>query len=234
VIDDAPKNRSEGRFAAIRPGLVRLAWVAGVGVAVALPLAVRAGWEGQLEMAAARVAASEGDLEAQMLHLGRAARWRLPLARHDEEAIDALLSLGEQLEAKGPEARETALVAYREVRRALLATRAWGVPQRDAFERANRRIAALMAAQEREFASDLSTSGDQEAWHLERLSQVPGPSSWKANLAALGFVGWVATAVGFVLFSVDAQGRLRPRPAIRWGATMLVLLVAWMILTRVA
>lgn len=230
--DERPRPK-RGRFKP-GPGLVRAAWILGVALAVLAPLFGRAAWEGRAEMEAAQAAAAQGDLEGQMRHLGRAARWRLPLARHDEEAIAALLALGEQLEARGPEARETALVAYREARRALISTRAWGVPQPEALQRANERIAALMAAQELEFSSDLSTTGEQEAWHRAKLFELPGPTPWRANLAALAFVAWVGVTVGFILFAIDAHGRLRPRPAVRWGILVLLLLVAWMVLTRLA
>lgn len=227
-------GREGGGRAQLRAGLVRLVWVVGIALAVLAPLGLRAAWEGRAEMEAARRAAASADLQGQILHLGRAARWRMPLARHDDEAIDALMSLGEQLEARGEEGRMDALRAYREARRALLATRSWGVPEPESFERANARIAALMALQEADYSSDLSGEGEQEAWHLERLSEVPGPRPGLANAAALSFVAWVVAVVGFVVFAIDAQGRVRARPAVRWGVVALALMVGWMVLTRVA
>jgi len=62
------------------------------------------------------------------------------------------------------------------------------------------------------------------------LDRDPGPVPWRANLAALSFVGWVVASGGFVLRGLDGDGRLRPRPALRWGGVSVLLLLAWAIL----
>jgi hypothetical protein len=201
---------------------------------VLTPLAVRVAWEGHAELEAAEQARAEELLAQEIEHLGRAARWRLPVASHDEIALERLLVIGEEQEALGDAGIQTALMAYREVRRALLATRSWGIPHEDLFARANQRIAALMAIQERAFGTDLSGRGEQEAYHLELLERVPGPDPLRANLAALAFIAWIVASGGFVLRALDAHGRLRPRPALRWGAASLLLLIAWMVLLRFA
>ena len=213
---------------------MRAAIVAGLVVGIMAPLAGRVAFEGSAELEAAAGARAEEDIDAEIEHLGRAARWRLPLASHDERALDRLLEIGAEYEAKGVEGTQRALAAYREVRRALLATRAWGVPHEDRFELANAHIATLMAAQEQRFGTDLSGGKDAEAYHLELLDRVPGPNPWLANAAALSFMMWVVAVGGFLLRAIDAHGHLRPRPALRWGGLSLIALVAWMILLRVS
>ncbi len=209
-------------------------WSVAVGGAFAVPVVVRVGWEGHdaLDRAAQAQRAEDDDLQIEML--GRAARWRMPGLGHDEEALAQLVALGEAAESQGADARPRALAAYREVRRALLATRAWQVPHRDVFDDVNVRIARLMAAQEEAFGTDVGGQGDPYSYHLQLLQDVPGPDPVRGNLAALSFLGWLAAGVGFVVLGIDAKGRVRPRPAARWGVLSLVLLVAWAVLLATA
>ena len=225
--DEAARPR--GRVALRRIGLLVAA-----GGALAIPVAVRVSWEGRAELDLADAAAEEEDADAEIEHLGRAARWRMPLLSHDEEAIDRLLQLGTDAESRGDEGRQTALAAYREARGALLATRTWGVPQRDVFDDVNVRIATLMAEQEADFGTDVGGTGDPYTYHLALLEEVPGPDPWRANFAALAFVGWIVATVGFVLRGIDARGHLRPKSAVRWGVAAVVLLAAWALLLRYA
>jgi hypothetical protein len=198
------------------------------------PVLVRVAWEGRAELQRADAAEADGDTEAEIEHLGRAARWRMPILGHDETAIDRLLVIGTNAESEGDDGRQTALVAYREVRRALLATRTWGVPQREVFDDVNQRIATLMAEQEADFGTDVGGTGDPYTYHLKLLQEVPGPDPWRANVAALAFLGWIVATAGFVLRAIDAKGHLRPKSAVRWGAASVLLLAAWAVLLRFA
>ncbi len=223
-------DAGRGSRLAVRRAAWRLGWVGLLAAAVLAPFAIRAAWEGRAELAAAELAAAEERRDDEIVHLGRAARWRLPLASHDEVALERLMVRGHEHEQRGVEGRLDALAAYREARRAILATRGFGLPEADRFHAANERIAALMAEQERDLGMDLSGKEDQEAYHLALLEQVPGPDPTRSGLAALAFLSWVIASAGFILRALDAQGRLRPRPALRWGGASLLLLVAWVAL----
>lgn len=225
---ERPDDRSVGRLRGLRPTLM----VVAVLVVTLVPLVLRVAWEGRAELVAAEEAAGIGDFEAEVIHLGRAVRWRLPIAGHDEEALERLVALGTAREAAHED--QLALMAYREARRAILATRAVGLPHEETFHDLNRRIARLMAEQERQFDTDLSGVGDPYAYHLALLEAVPGPNPVRGHLAAWAFVGWLVATAGFVLRALDARGRLRLRSAVRWGLASLATLVAWAVLLRFA
>ncbi|TPV93976.1 MAG: hypothetical protein B7733_17495 [Myxococcales bacterium FL481] len=227
---------SAGSSGASRPaGAGRAAVIWGGGIALALaamlvPVVVRVGVEGHAELERAREMARSGTFHDQVLHLGRAARWRLPIARHDELALAKLIELGEAHEAMGPDGHARALVAYREARRALLATRTVDVADPARLAHANRRIAVLMAAQERALEMRAGAEPGREDHHLAALSVMPESDPGRSRWAAVAFVAWVAASVGFVVTGVDARGRLRAKQAVRWGMGVVALLVAWILL----
>jgi hypothetical protein len=189
-----------------RGRLWRAAWAALVLIGVATPLLLRVAWEGRAELAAADVAAAEGRIDLEIVHLGRAARWRAPLVGHDDEALARLMRVGADAEAEEG-GTQTALSAYREARGALLATRAWGLADPALYEQANARIAALMAAQEQVFGTDLSRTGASEAYHRELLAQAPtGDPAWPSLL-------WLALLAG--LAALLSWGGRTPAPSSR-------------------
>lgn len=215
-----------------RARLWLVAKIVGAVVLLAAPIWGRAFAEGRAEVAAAEAARDQGELEDAAVHYGRAARWRTPLARHDELAVAQLLSMGDAAAAAGE--RDRALAAYREVRGALLATRVFGVPQRASFERANDAIAELMAEQEREYGTDVGGTGDPESFHRELLADVPGPNPVLSALASVLFVLFVLSVVGMFRYGLDEQTKPVPRHAVRFGVAIVVSLVGWLVLLRLS
>lgn len=203
-------------------------------IAVWLPLWLRVAVEGQHELERARRARAQHEPSREIEHLGRALRWRAPLLDHDERALDRLWTIGQQQRDRGAAGRPMALMAYREVRRGLLATRVWGIPHRERWVQANEHIAALMAEQELALGIGGDSPTDPADHHRAQLERVPGPEPVRGTLAALAFVGWIAAVVGFLLRGLDRAGRLRPRPALRWGLGAVLALVAWTVLLAVA
>ncbi|MBV1859736.1 MAG: hypothetical protein KUG77_15090 [Nannocystaceae bacterium] len=195
------------------------------GVLIAVPVSIRAWVDGH---GALEEALSTPDVDLRIERLGHAARWRMPLASHDEEALDALVELGDHSEAT------VSVAAYREARRALLATRAWGLADPVRFEMLNERIALAMAIREEVEGTDVGGQGDPYAYHLQLLAREPGPEPMRAGVAAWAFVGWLGALVGFVGRGLDERGKLQAKPATRWGLAVLLLLAAWTVLLATA
>jgi hypothetical protein len=204
-----------------RGWLIRAAGAGIVVLGVAAPLLGRVAWEGQAELREADAAGERGRVDLEIVHLGRAARWRSPVSGHDEAALDRLMSIAWEARERGDS--QTALLAHREVRGALLATRGWSSLDEGLYHAVNGEIAAAMAAQERVFGTDLSGSGEAEAYHLALLEQArPVASPW-AVVASLAIV----TAVLGLVIGVTDRGVAR-RALVVLGALALVLAaVAW-------
>jgi hypothetical protein len=190
-----------------------------VVVLAVLPLVVRVAWEASAEMSAAAAAREAGDEETEVIHLGRALRWRLPLASHDEHAIARLLEIGETADDPA-----RALVAYREIRSGLLGSRALDLPHADTLHDVDARIATIMAAGD----------ADAEAVRLAELRVASDDSRVGKAVAALAWIAWVVASARFLMHGIDARGRLVPGVGTRSGLLALALLVGWMIAWRLA
>lgn len=183
-------------------------------------LFVRAWLDGRAQLRRADELAEAGDLDGEIRHLGRAARWRLPLFEQDEHARARLREIAER-EAEAGHV-DVALSAWRELRSALWATRTIDVADPEQLAAADAAIVELMVAQ-----ANASATGEPDSarWAAELERE---PSSRARSLgAAACFFAWLIACVGFFARGIDGKGRLLPRPALRWGAAVLVLLVAW-------
>jgi hypothetical protein len=213
-------EQAQPRIAA-RVGL-RLAAILGVIALLLAPLLLRTLVDGRAELVRAEAAAEAGDVDAEIRHLGRAARFHLPLASHDELALDRLQELARSAESAGEIV--TALAAWRELRSALISTRTIDVRRPERLHEANAAIVELMVAEAR--ASGRPSARDRWAEELEQDLEPRG----RSLLAALCFAAWLVSCVGFFARGVDAKGRLIPRPALRWGGSALLLLILWILL----
>lgn len=216
-----------GRF----QGLARrvFGWLL-VATFIAIPTYGRVSWELAAERERATAAEGVGD---RIIHLGRAARWKLPLASGDEAALDELMALGREHAAsaeKDVEARLVALASLREARAAILARRGpiqWAA-ERERLHELDVEIADLMALEELRWYGP--EHAKDAAWHLERLAVASSRTRPFAVFAALSFLVSVAGLVAFLLVGLDDRGRLR-RP---WGFVWLAITIggtaAWLLL----
>lgn len=160
--------------------------------------------------------------------LGRALRWYTPVTTTDREAIAELWRLGAEAEERGDAA--TALAAFRQIRRGILATRWLLVPNEDRLEAANARIASLMADQGALDARGRPADRPARvAEHEALLSRSPTPSPWLSLLAVIAFLAWVAAAFGGVYLGLDEQGSVRLRPLAACGGAWVLALAVWLI-----
>ena len=198
----------------------RAGWWALAVALVLLGSGLRAFIDGRAELAKAHEAELEAEIDEEIMHLGRAARWRLPFAGHDETALAGLESLATDADLDVT----ASLLAYREIRRALLATRTpWGVSDPQLLARADSAIVRLMADD-----SDPERE-DRLVIQLSEPRDAPNAGTW---LASLFFVAWLGALYGFFVRAIDEQAHLVRRSARIWGLLVLLTCMMWMLLTR--
>jgi hypothetical protein len=175
--------------------------VALVSIVLAL-VTIRVLWQSRAEWKAAESA--QGD--AQILHLGRAARAYTPGNPWARRAREALAEIGRS-------SKPEALAASQELRSAILATRSFYTPDRALLDEMNRRIAILMAAAEAD-AHPTEDTATREAWHAARLAQDDAPSVGWSLAALAGLAAWIGCAFAFFTRAIGEDDKLRKKPAL--------------------
>lgn len=215
------------------PSWTRKGAIVGVVVAaLAVPVCARAAIDGRAALEAAELARTEGDPEREIEHLGRAARWSMPVSRHDERARARLRELAiEAAEASPGEPSAEALAAWRELRRASLATRGWtgvqGVQDPEGLAEANAGILAQLEAQAE--ADPHAPDFDRARAQAELAADPLGPAIGWVHLSGLAFVGWMVACVGLVTRAWGPDGRIDRGPALRWALFAIFCGASWLL-----
>jgi hypothetical protein len=170
------------------------------------------------ELAEADRLLAASDVDGAIVHYRRAARWYAPGSPYHVRALERLTRVASRSEQAGD--RERALLAYRSVRGAIMATRSLYVPEPQRLAATNERIAALMSELPPP-GMDAGKSREQlRREHLALLTQLPGPDPFWTCVLLLGFFGWIAAALVFSARAIDAHDRWVRSEALRWGAVI--------------
>ena len=186
-----------------------------------LVMSARAVLEARAEAARADVALATGDLDEAIVRLRNTARWYAPFNFYASDALTRLLRLAEAAEARGEHPR--ALTAYRGVHAAIYATRSFYTPHAELLAQADEHIAALMAAEPPAPVEGQRSPEQRKADYLTLLRPTQ-PSLFGVVLAIGGLVTWVGSAVAFLTWGVDGEGRALRRLGRR---SIGLLLVGW-------
>lgn len=161
-----------------------------------------------------------GDVDAAIVHYRRSARWYAPASPYPVDALARLAELGGAAEEAGETSR--ALSAYRAIRASIMSTRSFYTPHPEQLEAANDRIATLMASLPPPPIDAGKTPAQLREEHLALLTQDRRPDLGWTLVLLFGFFAWVAGAFAFASRAIDEEDRLRKKPALRYGAVVVV------------
>lgn len=201
-----------------------------IGIAVLFCLGVvvtRAFWDGRRALADGDAAHARGDDREAIVKWRRAARWYVPGAPHVRSAYGRLEALAEAARGRGDAALE--LEAWRAIRSSILTTHSFYTPFPAKLDRANQRIAELMARAEPPAIDPGADEAARAAWHLSLLRRDEAPSVGWSFLALLGFAAWVGGGFWFAWRGVTPDDRLDRRQAALSGCLVLAGLLLWMV-----
>jgi hypothetical protein len=159
---------------------------------------------------------ARADIDCAIVHYRRAGRWYAPGSPYHVRALQHLAELGQQAEQQGDS--ERALLAYRSLRGAIMATRSIYMPEPARLKAANQRIAALMSELPAPGMDAGKSKAQLQREHLALLEAVPGPNVFWTCVLLSGFFGWVAAAFAFSARAIDEDDRWVVPEARRWGA----------------
>jgi hypothetical protein len=165
-------------------------------------------------------------LEEAVVRSRRAARWYAPGNGYVTRSLEALRRIARLAEQHGD--RQTALMAYRAIRRAILGSRSFFTPHKDHLAPANGNIARLSALEQGGQTAGADQLARYEAWHLAQLRRDAAPSVGWSILALLGFALWVGGAFLFIYRAITPDDRFLSRQALLWGGVILAGLILWL------
>lgn len=190
------------------------------------------GLQGYREYRGAEAARAEGKIVPAIVHYHRAIRWYLPGAFYVTRSAQGLWELGSEAEKRGE--RETALMAYQELRSGFYASRSFYTPGKAWIEKCNQKIASLMA--EWEMASRGNGGGPPgesletlRERHFALLSGKDRPGFFWSALLVIGFVGWVGASVAFILLVFRGDKGFDGKRALGWGGLFLCFYFLWIL-----
>ncbi len=194
-------------------------------------LYVRVAWVSHAEVELAASAQAEGRIRVAIAHYRRAARHVAPPLDASTEALAALVSIADAAERSRDV--DTALLAHRSVRGAILATRPLGLFRGRYLEEADERIATLVARDDHASTLRDSSLDAVRRMHRRTLTEQPSERAFGTVLALLGFATFVAASQRLLTRGVDLDDRLvRPvlgRAAMLAGFGFLVFVVGLLI-----
>lgn len=196
-----------------------------LGALVPAMIAARVFVGGWQENAKATDALAAGDVTEAITAYDRSLHWYLPGSPTVKTAAGALIEIARKAEYDGDV--ETALRAWRVLRSGFYGSRWLVTPGRGVIDEADRNIARLVSAK-----AEAATPGAGAAAfdrEMAVLTKPSGPHQGWAMLAVLGFFGWVACAIGFIVKAFGPTDEFHRRPALAWGACFLAAYALWLI-----
>jgi hypothetical protein len=215
----------------MRAGWRRQLGIAAAGLALGLGIVVvRLLVDARASLQSGLAAEQRGEIAVAIRHYLDAARMYVPGSPYPPRALDRLDAIAVAAVTRGD--YPTARAAFEAERAALLGSRSFYTPYAGRMPDLERRLARLLAASEDHAAA--ASFEERTAWHAQRLAEHPGPKNSWVLLALLGLGIWIASAVLFFRYGLDAELGLRRVPAAFAASGFLLGLALFLVCLRLA
>jgi hypothetical protein len=144
--------------------------------------------------------AQSGNAVSAIAFFDRAIRWYAPFNPMTNRAAHRLWDIGVQAKKVGN--RDVALMAFRALRRAFLASTSFYNTGKDWIQKCDMAISEMTLDQERKMDEKIMRAGDTS---LHDRKQPPGPHRGWSIVVVMGFLGWVGSAFGCILFGLGNE-----------------------------
>lgn len=184
-------------------------------------------FNGKEELALAEELFAHKNLTQAMDHYERSIQWHIPGSDISSIAAEKLWNI--TLSYESANQFEEALKSCRLLRGALYSTRSFWTPGKKWINLCNEKIAHLMAAKSDPIKGNENSFESRKNNFLKKLQADKSPSTLGSILTEVGFFGWVACAVLFLLQAVTPTAELKPRPAIIFSTAFLLFYGIWIL-----
>lgn len=169
----------------------------------------------------------KGDFEFAVIHYDRAVHWYTPLNPFVSDSIGKLLSIGSKYETEGK--FKDALETYEILRSAIYSTRSFYTPYKDVIDKTDEKIASLRAdliKEDKSYPKEVKKPQREEI--LANLKIDRAPSVLFSALALIGFFGWVASGIFFIV-KILSRDVFPKKLAFYIGILFFVFYILWVV-----
>ncbi len=180
------------------------------------------------EFKTAEIALDEKNYRRAITHYERAILWYLPFGGYVDRSAAQLWHIAEMLETQD---KKLALESYRSLRSAFYATRSLYTPGKPWIDRANPKIARLMAEETTYSEADRKKSIAQKTQEALAILQRPmKPDPFWSFVLEIGFLGWVCGVLAFIWRGFrDGGPQIIVKRGIFWGTIVIFFYALWII-----
>jgi len=161
-------------------------------------IVIRVGFGSYKEFKAAEKFYEEKNTDLAIIHYDRAIHWYTPFNPYVKASVNKLKEIGQRCEAENN--YEEAVETYEILRSSIYSTRSFYTPFKSVIGFTDEKIAALRASLiENDPAWNKKAKKPTKAEILAKLKQNRAPSVFFSVLASIGFIGWIASVIFFIL-----------------------------------
>lgn len=179
------------------------------------------------EFRTAEAALAKGNDREAIIHYERAILWYLPIGGYVEPSAEALWKLATALEEKD---KELALEAFRSLRSGFYAARSFYTPGKEWIARSDQKIASLMAQELPYSEADKKKTVEQRTEEALAILKRPlKPHTGWSIVLEIGFWGWVAGVLLFIMTGFNAENRVIPKRGLLLGGWIVFFYALWIV-----
>ena len=182
---------------------------------------------GNEEFSVAEELFSKNNYTKATTHYERAIQWHIPGSSTPTLAAEKLWHISLFYESKNQ--TDEALKTCRLLRGAFYSTRSFFTPEKKWINLCNEKVAHWMASKPDLINEAPLTFESRKNKFLNNLQADRPPYTFWALLTEVGFFGWVACAVLFLIKGVTPTASLKTRPAVIYSTAFLLFYTIWIL-----
>lgn len=199
-----------------------------IGSIMLLMVVIKVYYRSMTEFNIGEEAFKKQEINEAITHFERSIHWYTPFNRYVAGSAERLWEIGENAEKQKD--TKLALLAYRSLRSSFYAVRSFYTPYKEWINKCDEKISSLVAAQETPFESEKKKSFKQrKAESLKILKTDRAPHVGWSIFLEIGFVGWVACTIMFILKVFTGEKGFQGRKALFWGPIIIIFYAMWII-----
>lgn len=157
----------------------------------------------------------------------RSIHWYTPFNPYVQKSAERLWEIGNHAEGQGD--IKLALIAFRTIRRGFYAASSFITPGKSWIEKCDLKISSLVMMDEKERdGKDGFTSLKKT---IPQSQEIVGPSIFWSIILEIGFLGWIGSVIGFIIFILGrkGEGRYLHYPAFIWIGLTFIFFALWVV-----